>query len=115
MVYFLAKGHIPESSKRSYFIEYDLFLHFDFHEGPQSCRIDKISRARNFARNFFIVFATRTSKFPDPGRFCQSGMFEDPRGNQNAGKGHILPNMTFCCKINHDFFLEYDLLLDSGI
>ena len=36
MVYFLAKGHIPESSKRSYFIEYDLFLHFDFHEGPQS-------------------------------------------------------------------------------
>ena len=32
----LAKGHIPESSKRSYFAEYDLFLHFDFQEGPQS-------------------------------------------------------------------------------
>jgi len=47
-VYFAGKGHIPECRKRSYFIEYDLFLHFDFQEGPQSG----------------LFFSSSTAKFP---------------------------------------------------
>jgi len=52
--------------------------------------LTKSTRVKKFPVRDCKDYKEISSEISQPWKFCQSGMIEDPPGNQNLAKGHIL-------------------------